>query len=245
MEVLALVPARGGSKGVPRKNVRLLAGRPVIVHTIEHAAATATVTRTIVSTDDDEIATVALEAGAEVPFRRPAQLAGDLATDLEVFRHALDWLRENENYEPELVVHLRPTHPIRNPATIDDAVRMLATHPAADSLRSVSTPAQSPFKMWRMTNGYLEPIATVEGLPEAHSSPRQGLPEVWWQNGYVDVLRPRTVLEFGSMTGRRVLPFVIDRPGIDIDYEESFEEAEALIARGDPEDERRERRHPS
>jgi N-acylneuraminate cytidylyltransferase len=200
------------------------------VHTLEHAAAAHTVTRTIVSTDDDEIAAVARDAGAEVPFQRPAAIAGDASTDLEVFRHALDWLRTHEDYVPDLIVHLRPTYPLRDPATVDQAVKVIAADPHADSLRSVSTPVQSPFKMWRSQDGYLEPLLKVAGLSDAHSSPRQLLPEVWSPNGYVDVIRPRTVVELGSMAGRLVLPFVIEDRGIDIDDEADFRAVERLLA---------------
>lgn len=245
MEVLALIPARGGSRSVPRKNIRPLAGKPLIVHSIEHALAAATVTRTIVSTDDDQIAEIALAAGADTPFRRPTELAQDDSTDIEVFRHALEWL-SNDGYVPDLLVHLRPTHPIRDPVLIDEAVRLLAADPTADSLRSVSTPDKSPYKMWRIEGQYLQPLLSVEGLPDAHSRPRQLLPQVWWQNGYVDVVRPRTVLELNSMTGDRVLPFVIADPGIDIDYEESFQQAEELLTRRTTAHRgRREPRHPA
>lgn len=230
MDVLALIPARGGSKALPRKNVLPLAGRPLIAHSIEHALAAETVTRTIVSTDDNEIAEVSRTAGAEVPFMRPAELAQDDSPDLDAFRHALMWLEENERYRPELVVHLRPTHPIRRPERIDEAVRAIAADPSADSLRSVSWPEQTPYKMWRVAGGYLEPILEVEGVPDAHSRPRQLLPEIWWQNGYVDVIRPRTILELDSMTGRRILPFVVDEPIVDIDYEDALMRAEALLA---------------
>lgn len=229
-EVLALIPARGGSKGLPRKNIRLLGGRPLIAYTVEHALAAATVTRTIVSTDDAEIAGAALAAGAEVPFTRPAELAADESPDLDVFRHALLWLREEEGYEPELVVHLRPTHPIRDPARIDEAVSLIRADPEADSLRSVGWPDQTPYKMWRCDGRYLEPLLRVEGVAEAHSLPRQGLPEVWWQNGYVDVIRPRTVLG-GSMTGARVLPFAVhDAADVEIDHEDDLRRAEELLA---------------
>src|SRR5262249_25075379 len=112
-DVLALIPARGGSKSVPRKNLLPVGGKPLIAYSIGHALAASSITRTIVSTDDDEIARVAAEHGADVPFRRPAQFATDFATDLEVFRHALEWLAEEEDYVPELVVHLRPTGPVR------------------------------------------------------------------------------------------------------------------------------------
>lgn len=229
-EILALIPARGGSKGLPRKNVRLLAGRPLIAHTVEHALAAATVTRVIVSTDDDEIAAAALEAGGEVPFRRPAELAEDSSLDIESFRHALVWLAEHEGYRPELVVHLRPTHPVRRVDLIDEAVRAMLADADADALRSVSWPEQTPYKMWRPDGSYMKPFSEVDALPEAHSRPRQELPVVWWQNGYVDVVRPRTVLELGSMAGSRVLPFVVEEESPEIDHAEDLAAAEAVLA---------------
>jgi N-acylneuraminate cytidylyltransferase len=227
-EVLALIPARGGSKELPRKNVLPLAGKPLIAHTVGHALAASTVTRTVVSTDDDEIAEAALRAGAEVPFRRPAELARDDSPDVDAFRHALTWLAEAEAYEPDAVVHLRPTHPVRRVELVDQAVRALLEDPDADSLRSVSWPEQTPYKMWRLAGRYLEPLVSVPGLADAHSLPRQSLPEVWWQNGYVDVVRPRTVLELGSMTGRRVLPFVVEAE-LEIDHEEDLRRVEELL----------------
>ena len=244
MDVLALIPARGGSKALPRKNVRLLAGKPLVVHSIDVALAAQTVTRVVVSTDDEEIARIATEGGAEVPFMRPAEFAADDSPDLDAFRHALEWLAENEGYRPELVVHLRPTHPVRRPDRIDAAVRALAEDTAADSLRSVSWPTQTPYKMWRIEGGYLEPLLRIEGVPDSYSRPRQSLPEVWWQNGYVDVIRPRTILELGSMSGVRILPFVIEEPTVEIDYEDALERAEELL-RGDGRADAAQPRHPS
>jgi N-acylneuraminate cytidylyltransferase len=230
-EILALIPARGGSKGLPRKNVLPLGGKPLIAHSIETALAATLVTRTIVSTDDDEIAETARAHGAEVPFMRPAELAQDDSTDLEVFRHALEWLAAHEGYEPELVAHLRPTNPLRVPGDVDAALRTMLEHPEADALRSVSWPAQTPYKMWREEGGYLVPLLEIEGFDAPHSMPRQALPEVWWQNGYVDVVRPRTVLELGSMTGGRVLSFAVEDPGVEIDYADGLRKAEELLQR--------------
>src|SRR4051812_3665483 len=110
--VLALIPARGGSKGIPRKNTMVMAGRPLIAWSIDHALQSTRITRVIVSTDDAEIATVAEQWGAEVPFVRPAEYAGDLSPDIDVFRHAFEFLATNESYEPDMVVHLRPTGPV-------------------------------------------------------------------------------------------------------------------------------------
>jgi CMP-N-acetylneuraminic acid synthetase len=247
MEILALIPARGGSKGLPRKNVLPLAGKPLIAHTIETALAAPTITRTIVSTDDDEIAEIARAYLAEVPFLRPAELAGDTSLDLEAFEHALTWLARQESYEPELVVHLRPTNPIRRPERVDEAVRAMLGDPEADSLRSVSMPQQTPYKMWRLDGRYLVPLVEVAGVRDAHSMPRQSLPEIWWQNGYVDVIRPRTILELGSMSGERVLPFVVHDAFVEIDYADAFAAAEELLRRRETGDDEREPevRHPA
>ena len=235
-EILALIPARGGSKGIQRKNLVMVAGKPLIAHTIDQGRASRYVTRVIVSTDDGEIAQVARSYGAEVPFMRPAVYAQDLSPDIEPFRHALEWLRDNEGYTPELVVHLRATGPVRRVELVDQAIEQILADPSADSLRSVSWPTQTPYKMWSPNDqGYVEPLLSVEGLPDSHSMPRQMLPEVFWQNGYVDIVRPRTLLELGSMAGGRVMPFIVNEPIYELDYPETIpliEEALESLARG-------------
>jgi CMP-N,N'-diacetyllegionaminic acid synthase len=229
-EVLALIPARGGSKGIPRKNLIVVGGRPLITHSIDHACRSVHITRVIVSTDDAEIAAVARESGAEVPFMRPPEFAQEVSPDIDVFRHALAWLAEHEGYRPELVVHLRPTGPVRRVALIDDAITRALAHPEVDSLRSVGWPQQTPYKMWRVNAvGYLEPLLRVDGMPEAHSMPRQMLPEVFWQNGYVDVIRARTIVDQASMTGAKILPFVVHEPNYEIDYPESVPVVEEAL----------------
>ncbi|MCX6035433.1 MAG: acylneuraminate cytidylyltransferase family protein [Chloroflexi bacterium] len=149
-EVLAIIPARSGSKGIPRKNIRPFAGYPLIAYSIAAALQAETVTRMIVTTDDEEIAEVARQYGGEAPFLRPAELAGDRTLDLPVFQHALVWLAEHENYHPEAIVHLRPTTPLRSPDLVDRAVRVLLDHPEADSVRGLTPAHQNPFKMWLM-----------------------------------------------------------------------------------------------
>lgn len=236
-EILALVPARGGSKGIPRKNLISVGGKPLIAHSIEQARASRFVTRTVVSTDDSEIAAVARSYGADVPFMRPAEYAQDMSPDIDVFRHALQWLTEYEGYRPDLVVHLRPTGPVRRVALIDRAIALMLEHGDADALRSVSVPVQTPYKMWRIDRGRLRPLLTVEGVAEPYCMPRQSLPEVWWQNGYVDIIRPRVILEQGLMCGQTILPFIVDEPILEIDYVESLplvEEALSRLANGEP-----------
>jgi N-acylneuraminate cytidylyltransferase len=228
--VIALIPARGGSKGVPRKNLRSLAGKPLVAHSIERALESGTVTKTVCSTDDEEIAGVARDCGAEVPFLRPPELASDTATDADYAIHAVSWLEENQEWVADFLVILWPTCPLRSSQHIDEAVDLLSKHPDADSVVSVITPAKSPYKMWRMTDQkFLVPLLTSEVF-EQYAGPRQRLPKVLAPNGYVHVVRASTLLRSGSILGMKVLPYEMNaRHCIDIDTEEDFEVAEAAI----------------
>jgi CMP-N,N'-diacetyllegionaminic acid synthase len=229
-EVLALIPARGGSKSVPRKNIIPLMGKPMIAWAIEHALASKHITRIVVSTDDEEIAGIARACGAEVPFMRPAELALDRSLDIEFHHHAVEWLKTHENYVPDMVINLRPTPPSRSPSVIDQAIEAFAAHPEADSLRSVHLAAQSPFKMWTIDErGYLRPVAPLPGMPEPYNQPRQDLPLVYWQDGYIDITRPNVILEQNSTTGRVIFPFLIEQPAADVDYPEEVGAAEAQL----------------
>lgn len=230
-KILALIPARAGSKSLPRKNVREVAGVPLIVHSIRHAQASARITRIVVTTDGGEIAGIARAAGAEVPFMRPAELAQDLSPDYDFVRHALAWLRDNEDYRPDMVVQLRPTTPVRDVRLIDKAIDAFAQNPAADSLRAVVGACFTPYKMWlRREDGYLQPLMSLPGIPEQYNEARQRLPEVFQQDGFVDIVRPRTIFEQNSLTGRNIMPFFIDRESIDIDYEHELADASRAIA---------------
>ncbi len=229
---MAIIPARGGSKGLPRKNIKPLRDVPLLAYSIAAATQAQTVERVIVSTDDEEIAQIAREWGAEVPFLRPAHLASDTALDLGVFQHALDWLAEHEGYTPEFVVQLRPTTPLRPPDCVDGAVRLLQTHPDADSVRGVVPSRQSPYKMWRIPqpDAPMQPLLTDE-FEEPYNMPRQALPQIYWQTGHVDVIRAAT-LRADSMTGARVYPYVLDaRYTLDIDSPLDWERAEWMLDR--------------
>jgi N-acylneuraminate cytidylyltransferase len=229
-EVLALIPARGGSKSIPRKNIRPFAGHPLIAYSIGAGLAAETVTRVIVSTDDEEIAAISRRYGAETPFLRPIEFSEDNTPDLPVFQHALEWLYKNDNYLPEIVVQLRPTSPFRRVHHIDQAVYRLLEHPDADSVRTVCIPFQNPFKMWRLgQDGIMQPLIQ-SGYKEPYNMPRQALPEVYWQTGYVDAAWVDTILTKDSMTGKRILPLVIDpSEWIDIDSPDDWRRAERLL----------------
>ena len=235
MEILSLIPARGGSKSIPRKNIRPLAGHPLIAYSIAAGRQARLVTRTIVSTDDEEIAAVARQYGAETPFLRPAEFAQDNTTDFPVFTHALGWLREHEGYQPEIVVQLRPTSPIRPPEMVDGAIQLLLDHPQADSVRGIVPSGQNPFKMWRVDEtGRMRPLLSVPGIAEPFNAPRQALPQTYWQTGHIDAIRVSTILEKNSLSGETILPLHIDpRYTIDIDTLKDWARAEGLVTQGD------------
>lgn len=227
-EILAIIPARGGSKGIPRKNIRSFAGFPLIAFSIAAAKKARDVSRIVVSTEDAEIAEISRHFGAEVPFLRPGNLAADNTPDLPVFQHALAWLSDNEDYAPELVMHLHATSPIRPINCLDQGIELMVSHPEVDCVRSVVTPKQNPYKMWKITKtgGYMKPLVVLDGVHEPYNIPRQSLPETYLQTGHTNVIRRKTILN-GSMTGRVILPLAIDASyEIDMDTLEDWQYGE-------------------
>jgi N-acylneuraminate cytidylyltransferase len=233
-EVLALIPARGGSKSIPLKNILSFAGHPLIAYSIAAGLAAKTINRIIVSTDDEQIAETARMYGAETPYLRPTEFSLDDTPDLPVFQHALEWLTENEGYQPKIVVQLRPTSPLRRVSHINQAVNRLLANPNADAVRTVCTPFQNPYKMWRIdTDGLMQPLIKTT-FTEPYNLPRQALPEVYWQTGYVDVTRSDTIQNKNSMTGERILPLIIDpTEWVDIDSVNDWQRAEHLLMSGE------------
>ena len=226
MEVVAVIPARGGSKTMPRKNVAPFLGKPLIYWSIIAALRSHQVTRVIVSTDDEEIVQIAAMHGAEFPFRQPMKFAENLVVDVPVIQHALDVLRETESYSPDYVVQLRPTSPLRPVGLIDEGISKLRKTPEADSLRVVCSPFNNPYKMWRVVGDFMEPLID-SGIPEQVNQPRQSLPPVYWQIGTLDVIRLSTIIDKQSLIGDRVLPMIIDPSlAVDIDDEKSLAVAE-------------------
>jgi YrbI family 3-deoxy-D-manno-octulosonate 8-phosphate phosphatase len=234
-EILAIVPARGGSKGIPRKNIRNFASWPLIAWSIAAGRQAQAVTRVLVSTDDEEIAAVARQYGAQTPFLRPPEFAQDNSTDLPTFVHALKWLAEQEGYQPEVVVQLRPTSPLRSPDMVDSAVKVLLNHGDADCVRGVVPAGQNPHKMWCIDqeNAPMTPLLKVEGIAEPYNAPRQILPQIYWQTGHIDVIRVDTILKKGSMTGDKIYPLIIDpRYTVDIDNVNDWVKYETIVNSG-------------
>jgi YrbI family 3-deoxy-D-manno-octulosonate 8-phosphate phosphatase len=235
-EVLAIIPARGGSKGIPRKNIRLFAGHPLIAYSVAAGLQAKTVTRVIVTTDDEEIAEVARSWGAETPFMRPAELAQDDTRDLPVFQHALNWLARHENYHPDAIVHLRPTSPVRPPDLVDRTVHALMAHPEADSVRGITPASQNPFKMWLLDgeDKPIRPLMSVPGIDESYNAPRQILPTAYF-HCVIDAMRSNTILELNSMSGQAILPVLFDPVyDVDLDTPVDWQRAEERIMRAGP-----------
>src|SRR6185312_10564010 len=174
MLIYSLIPARGGSKAVPHKNIRLLRGKPLIAHSIEISLKCPSIQRTFVSTDSENIAAIARNAGAEVPFLRPSEFAQDDTRDLSVFHHFLGWLEQNRVPLPDTIFQFRPTSPARSVSKIEEAVELLKRHPRADSVRGVIEPAQNPYKMWSIgSDGFMRPLLSISGVSEPFNEPRQ------------------------------------------------------------------------
>lgn len=229
-KVLALVLARGGSKRIPKKNIKELDGKPLIAYSIDEAKKSKYVDRIITTTDDPEIKEIALSLGSEAPFLRPDEISNDTATDFPTFVHALKWLDDNESYQPDIIVQLRPTSPLRVAQEIDDAIELLVKNPEADSVRTVTEPDQSPYKMYKIgEDGFLEPLLRIEGEEESFNMPQQKLPKAYKHVGYVDVIWRKTIMERGQMTGTKILPLVLEKAYSGINKPEEWDYYEFLI----------------
>jgi N-acylneuraminate cytidylyltransferase len=234
MEILAIIPARGGSKGLKNKNILPLSGHPLIAYSIKAGLDSNRINRVIVSTDSKEIADVAKTYGAEIPFMRPAEFAQDMSTDMEVFIHALNELKENENYVPDIIVQLRPTSPVRFVNEIDFCIDKLIANEAADSLRVVTPAPCNPYKMWIVndSNEIMQPLLTLQNVKEPYNEPRQRLPKVYWQVGILDVIKMNTILEKKSLSGDVIVSHIVPNEfSIDIDDINSFTKAAEVISK--------------
>jgi CMP-N-acetylneuraminic acid synthetase len=228
--VYAVIPARGGSKGVPRKNIKHLAGYPLIAYSIVACRLSSKVERIVVSTDSKQIAEIAKSLGAEVPFLRPPNISQNRSTDREFIVHALDWFKDNEGHEPDYLVHIRPTTPLRDPDLIDNAVQMILEKRDASALRSVHEIPESPYKMFGIKDGFLEGLYPADQRTEYYNLPRQCFPPVYKPNGYVDIIKRKTVRESESLHGSKIVAFVTP-VSVEVDSQEEFDFLEYEIGR--------------
>lgn len=227
MYACAVILARGGSKGIKKKNLVKLCGKPLLSYPIEAALGSKNVNAVCVSSDDTEILQYAATYGKAVQLiKRPVEIAGDLSTDLEGMQHFLATCGFREMID--CIVHLRATFPLVTSQIIDDAIDAFGADPSCDSLRSVIEAPASPYKMWLLEGNYLSSV--VPGTPY-HSLARQQAPHVYWQNACVDVIR-RSTIEAGSMVGSNCLPFVMHRDyNVDIDDASDLERVKRYMSK--------------
>lgn len=227
---MALIPAREGSKGIPKKNIIDLRGYPLVAYSIAVAQLSKLINRVIVTTDSREIAAIAKSYGAEVPFLRPKKYARDYSLDIEFFRHALNWLEKKERYFPDLVIHLRPTTPARNYKVIDRAILKIMSDKKATALRSAELLEHSAYKYFRKKGDYINFFGREDFKEgeEYYNWPRQILPPTYRTNDYVDIILPETLKKTGTLHGKRIRAFIIKKTAL-IDSPEDLALAKKLL----------------
>ncbi len=230
-KVLALIPARAGSKGVANKNMRSLGGYPLLAWSIAVCRKSATIDRVIVSTDSPDYTALAQKLGAEAPFLRPPEISSDRAPDHDFIIHALDWLAARGE-EPDYVVHMRPTTPLRDPRRVDEAVRtFMNAANNATALRSVQEMPESAYKTFEIVQGgQLKRIGSDSTVLDAANNARQQFPKTYQANGYVDVLATSFIRKTGLIHGDHVMPFVTPTV-VEVDTEDDFAHLEFQLAR--------------
>lgn len=233
MEVMAIIGARSGSKGLPGKNVRPIAGQPLLSWPITIARRCSAVSRVVFSTDSEEYAAIGRAHGADVPFLRPAEHATDTAIELGYIKHALEWLAEHEGYTPDLVVRLCPTAPLIRPSDVDRCIELLAADASADSAVIMTPAREHPRKVVRVAPDGRHAISymTERGMDVAPSN-RQSYAEAYNRQSLPIVSRRKTVLDLNSQTGETVLFHVIPQEtALDIDSDFDFQLVEWLMLR--------------
>lgn len=230
MKSIALIPARGGSKTVVKKNIRLLNGTPLIAYTIKTALQNPRISKVIVSTEDEEIAEIAKKYGAEVPFLRPIELAQDSTPDKPVIQHTLDWLETNQNLKPDLLIYLRPTSPFKTNQIIDECLIKIIENSQFSSVRTVDLAEGTNHPYWMFKNEKSELKPFVENIDISDYYQRQLLPECYKLNGVIDILRPEVIANNKNMYGDNIGFVKINHfQRLDIDDEIDFTFAEYLI----------------
>ena len=231
MNILCIIPARSGSKGIINKNIKLFNNKPLLAWSIIQAQKSDYKMRIIVSTDSKEYANIANKYGAETPFLRPSEISQDLSTDYECIKHCLDWINENEDYKPEIVLQLRPTQPLRKIKTINKCLKLfIKNKDNYDSLRTVVECEKSPYKMYNIINNKLNPLfSEINNIKEPYNQCRQILPKTYLHNGYIDIFNVN-IIKNNTISGTNIYPYVMNiNDVIDIDYDKDWIDAENKI----------------
>ena len=215
MKVVAIIPARAGSKSIKNKNIIKIKGKPLIWYSINLAKKSKLIDRVIVSTDSKKIKKIATESGAEVPFLRPKKISGFYSKDIDYLKHSINWLKK-DNYNPDLIILLRPTTPFRELKIVNKAIKLIKKI-KSDSLRSVSIAKETPFKMWKKNGIFMSPLFGTKNILKTNY-PRQKLQKFFWQNGYIDIIKPSTIKKYDNELGKKILFFEIKSNIFEIDY---------------------------
>jgi CMP-N,N'-diacetyllegionaminic acid synthase len=217
--IVSLIPARSGSKSIIDKNIIDFRRKPLIAHTIAQSLSSNYIDDTFVTTDSLKYQKIAQHYGAKVPFLRPSEISGDLSTDYEAFVHFINFLKEKKQKIPDIIVHLRTTYPTRKVVDINNAIELFVEkYDAYDSLRSVVKAPQTPYKMWKLDGSILSPLLKIEDVSEPYNQPRQNLPDVYWQNACIDIVKTSTLMEKESITGDNICAYVMAKNEVhDID----------------------------
>ena len=227
IRILCIIPARSGSKGLPHKNIKDYRGKPLLAWSIEQAQLCRYDMKIVVSTDSKEYADIAMKYGAEAPFLRPLEISGDLSTDYECMKHSVEWLKQNQQYYPDIVLQLRPTSPLRNVEDINNAIGLfLENRENYDSLRSVIEFEKSPYKMYNVKENTLMPLfKKVNDIDEPYNQCRQILPKCYLHNGYIDIFNT-SILERETISGEKIYPYGMNKEeDLDIDTNDDLEKA--------------------
>lgn len=228
-DVVALIPARSGSIRIKNKNIKCINGVPLIGIAVIQALLLKNVGKVYVSTDSEKYAEVARNFGADIPFLRPIEIAGENTTDLEVFQHFVNWLQETRRNVPEIIVQIRATSPLRNINEVEKCVEFIKNNKKFDSLRTISIPHQSPYKMWSFMNESLRVVSLMRCENDEYDKSTQSLPKVYAQDGVVDVIRTSTIQELNSMSGKTIAGWITQEQSWDIDTPRDFLKVSGLI----------------
>jgi len=228
MKIICIIPARSGSKSIPLKNITPLGEHPLLAYSIAASRLSQYIEETVLSTDSIEIADMGRRYGAKLPFLRPKEISMDTSLDIDFFKHYLEFIISNNEVIPDLIVHLRPTTPMREIHIIDAAIDFMTKKTKATSLRSAHKTHLTPYKMFRLKGEFMEPFLHYEKEREFYNLPRQIFEDCFLPNGYVDIVRPSVILDSGMLHGEHIKLWET-YPTADIDSISDLDYAESLL----------------
>jgi CMP-N-acetylneuraminic acid synthetase len=226
MKIVAIIPARSGSKGICHKNIKLYRGLPLLAHSVLQAKESKYISEVYVSTDSKKYKEIAINYGALVPYLRPDDISDDLSPDIDLFKHFLEWYKENNLEYPDIIVQLRPTYPNRTCELLDNCIEtFISNYENYDSLRTVIPLNKSPYKMYYIDekNILIPYLLKFNNIVEPYNQARQLLPQTFLHNGCIDIVKTNVIISKNLLSGNNIYPFIMDEnENNDIDTEEDL-----------------------